>query len=137
MSSCLKPFHIYRYKQTTRGTPIKGSPGTNNTIRCNNFLTRWKRWWTRRSSPHGEFHPEEGTRSYINNHQAAVTGYFFFDFEVTSLFCFFPDSDFTEPPTETSSRLSVSDSSSPKSGNKACMSIEQLDTVTCSSWLSW
>ena len=47
-----------------------------------------------------------------------ITGYFFFDFEFASLFCFFPVTDFTEPPMETSSRLSVSDSSSLKSGSQ-------------------
>ena len=65
-------------------------------------------------------HPVESiTYKTVPGPVSIITGYFFFDFEfVVSLFCFFPVTDFTEPPMETSSRLSVSDSSSLKSGSQ-------------------
>jgi len=64
-------------------------------------------------------HPEESIiPKTVTGPISVITGYFFFDFEFASLFCFFPVKDFTEPPMETSSRLSVSDSSSLKSGSQ-------------------
>ena len=65
-------------------------------------------------------HPEESIiPKMVLGPVSIITGYFFFDFEfVVSLFCFFPVTDFTEPPMETSSRLSVSDSNSLKSGSQ-------------------
>ena len=128
--SRLKSFHIYRYKQTTRRVPEVGSLGTaintthwvlRNTLlpSVNNFLTHRRG----RRKNQQRFNPQESiiTHKTVPGPVPIITGYFFFDFELMSLFCFFPVTDFTEeemPPMETSSRLSVSDSSSLKSGSQ-------------------